>query len=131
MRVFLFLLFFVPVFLFGQAGKLAELPETDDFPVDENVSYKDGNDRINKIIGQNLKYPPKAIKDKVGGTVRLYFTIDTLGHPRYIQVLKSVRADIDSEAIRCVNLLNEWVPRNDNGRKACLHHTLSIKFEMK
>jgi TonB family protein len=100
------------------------------YPVDDDVSYKGGNDRMFKILKKNIKYPEQAIKDSIGGTVYVYFTIDTAGHSTDIKIIKGVREDIDKEAIRCVDLLNEWIPGRNNGKKVNSHHILPIKFSL-
>lgn len=105
------------------------IPKLDSgLPIDDDISYKGGQTRLMKIIEENLTYPKQAILDSISGTVIVYFTIDTNGHSTEIKVLRGVRKDIDSEAIRCVDNLNEWNVGTQNGEKIVMHHMLPIKF---
>ena len=100
-----------------------------DRTIGDDVNYKGGEKRLNKVLIKNLSYPKQALKDSVSGTVYLYFEIDTLGHSENIQVLKGVREDIDQEAIRCVDLLDDWIPGKQNGKKIKLSWILPIRFD--
>lgn len=100
------------------------------YRIDDNITYKGGEDRIRKILRKNLNYPQKAVKDSISGTVYLYFTIDTNGHSTDIQIMKGVREDLNNEAIRCVDLLDEWIIGRHNGKKIKLHHILPVKFSL-
>jgi len=79
-------------------------------------------------IKTNLQYPQTALSDKISGTVYVYFTIDTLGRSKNLKIIKGVRDDLDKEAIRCVDLLDEWVVGRSKGKKTELNHSLPIKF---
>ncbi len=117
---------------FGQTypdSSFSRIIKTGKYPIDDNISYKGGKKRLWKIIRKNAKYPEQDVKDSIRGTVYLYFTIDTNGHSKDIIVIKSVRDDLDKEAIRCVSLLNEWIPGKTNGKKVVLHNILPIKFD--
>lgn len=100
------------------------------YPIDDDITYKGGEDRLKKILQKNLKYPQQAVKDGISGTVYIYFTIDTNGHSKDIIVLKGIREDIDREAIRCVDLLDNWNIGKQNGRKIELHHIIPVKFSL-
>lgn len=100
------------------------------YPIDDNITYKGGEHKLLKCLKKNLCYPQLAQKDSVGGTVYVYFTIDTNGHSNDIVVIKGVREDLDNEAIRCVDLLDEWNVGKQNGRKVKSHHNIPIKFSL-
>lgn len=114
---------------FTQTDSVVKLESN--FPIDDDITYKGGESRLYKIIKQNLTYPQQAILDSIEGTVIVYFAIDTIGRSTEIKIVKGIREDIDKEAIRCVDLLDEWTVGKQNSEKISLHHMLPIKFSLK
>lgn len=94
------------------------------------ISYRGGEKRLNKEIAKNLTYPPQAVKDSISGTVYLSFIIDTKGHSTEIRVIKGIREDLDKEAVRCVDLLDDWIVGRNNGKKVKMSHTIPITFSL-
>lgn len=97
-------------------------------PLIQAPEYLGGPSAMFEKIRYHLRYPPQAIKDKITGVVKLGFIVDTSGRVKDVQVLQSVRKDLDDEAIRLVKMLNEWSPAYQNGDKAEAKLTIPIRF---
>ncbi len=98
-------------------------------PMIQAPEYLGGSAAMFEKIKYHLRYPPKAIKDKVSGVVKLGFTVDTAGLVKDVVVLSGVRKDLDDEAVRLVKMLNEWSPAFQNGTKAEAKLTIPIRFK--
>ena len=48
-----------------------------------------------------------------------------------VQVLKSVEANLDNEAIRVVSLLPEWKPGKQGGKPVNVWYSVPIIFQLK
>ena len=94
----------------------------------QRPEYVGGDEAIIKTIKNNLKFPESAVRDKVYGVVKLGFTVDTAGFIKDIEVLKSVRKDLDNEAIRLLKLLKNWLPAYEDGIKKDAKMTLPFRF---
>jgi protein TonB len=52
--------------------------------------YPGGKEAFRKFIKENLKYPPKALENKVQGKVLLNYTIDFNGFVSEVKILKGI-----------------------------------------
>src|ERR1017187_43420 len=73
-------------------------------PIYQMPSFPGGDDSLNSYLRNNLKYPKEALKDSVQGIVYTNFIVDETGKIIDVKILKSIRNDLDSEAIRVVCL---------------------------
>jgi len=85
--------------------------------------------RIHDYIKLNLIYPPKAIRRKIEGNVRVEYFIDQNGDAIEPAVIKGIGYGCDEEAFRLVKSLHKYDPAMD-GRKA-LPYKLIITIEFK
>jgi protein TonB len=90
--------------------------------------FTGGEQAIYKIISDSMVYPKHASLDRIGGKVITQFTIDTLGNIVDIKIVKGIRDDIDSEALRLIGLLNNWTPGTQNGKKVNVVFNLPLYF---
>ncbi len=79
---------------------------------------------IESFLKKNIIYPTSAIKDSISGKVTLSFTIDKNGKASNINIVKGIREDLDSEAIRVLRLI-EWKPNDNPTHEKTI---LSLKF---
>ena len=78
----------------------------------------------------NLRYPKKAIKKKIEGTVFLSFVVDTTGKVVDVKIIQGVHSSIDNEAIRVVKSLERWIPARQKGIKVKASYSLPIRFKI-
>ena len=105
--------------------------EKNRFPFDEVLPFflPDGDVGVMKLIADSLEYPKLAIKDGIRGRVVVKFAIDTNGIVTDIRIVKSLRKDLDSEALRLVGLLKLWRPGMLENKKVKLEMLLPITFD--
>lgn len=89
--------------------------------------YPGGSRAMMDKINNNFSYPKAALKDNIKGIIILYFTIDSSGWVKDIEVVKGLREDLDNEAIRVVSLLERFTPGYQNGSAVPVKMTIPIK----
>ena len=62
--------------------------------------FPGGDAALISFLNENIKYPPKAAQDKVEGKVIVQFLVKKTGKIDDVKVLRSVRKDLDHEAVR-------------------------------
>ena len=83
---------------------------------------------LNFLINHNLKYPTKALKDRVSGTVVIAVRIDKTGvviGNRFDS--KSVEV-LNLEALRIINLIDVWYPAICDGKKIECEYLIPVSF---
>ena len=83
-----------------------------------------------KYLADNCVYPPEAIQDSVQGRVIVQFVIDTLGNVGEVKVVRSVREDIDAEAVRVVKTLPRFSPGKNDGKAVNVLYALPVTFKL-
>ncbi len=94
------------------------------------ATYKGGSKAMSKFIGEHLKYPKQAIKNKISGTVVLRVAIDYKGKVTGSKVKSSVGHGCDEEAQRVVSLLKFEVGSKVRKGKILFHKNLNIHFRL-
>jgi protein TonB len=82
-------------------------------------------------IYQNLKYPQTAINDSVSGEVIARFKIDSLGTLNDIEIIRSARRDLDSEAMSVLESSPKWTPAKQGGKNIGVYYAIPILFDIK
>ena len=95
----------------------------------QNPVYEGGLKAMRAFISQHKKYPDKALKEKVEGTVFIKYTINYKGKVIDAKVLKSLGGGCDEEAVRIVKLLKFHVPKN-RGIKVKFFKNIQIHFRL-
>ena len=83
-------------------------------------------------VNSQLVYPQTAKADRVQGTVEVQFTVRTDGEVGNIKVLRSVRDDLDAEAVRVISASPKWEPGlNSDGVPVDVTFCFPITFKLK
>ena len=82
-------------------------------------------------IVKNIRFPTKAIKDKVNGKCVISFIINTDGSISNSRVYKSLTPECDKEALRVVRQLKKFQPAMKDGKPIAMEYELPIKFRYK
>lgn len=90
--------------------------------------YPSGMKGLALFLSHNLKYPEKAMAEKVEGTVALEFIVEKDGWISNIKVLRSVSEECDAEAVRVVSYMPKWKPATVDGRPVRCRYVQPIKF---
>ena len=89
-----------------------------------------GKDAMFEWIAQNLRYPAKARKQKIEGTVNVKFLIDSEGKVGDVVVLKSDFALFEKEAKRIITNMPDWKPGTQSGKVVSVYYMVPIEFSL-
>lgn len=108
-----------------------DVPQTKQTPVDKVATYPGGEASLMQDIAKNIRFPAKAMADKVNGLCVITFTINTDGSVSNPKVRKSLTPECDKEALRVVMLLKKFQPAMKDGSPVAVEYTLPIRFRYK
>ncbi len=94
------------------------------------ASFIGGEVALSEYIANNLKYPKKARKEKIEGTVVVTFVVNINGRTKGAIVTQSLNKDCDAEALRLVNTMPKWIPAKINKTIIDSEVTLPINFKL-
>lgn len=113
---------------FGQSAR--EQVDTVMVSGDRNASFPGGADSMMSYFSLNLRYPSKAMEQKLEGEVMVGFEIDETGVIHNALVLSGLAEDCDKEAIRVVGAMPRWVPALQHGKPVKTLFRLPIYFQL-
>ena len=87
-----------------------------------------GYEAIRKFIEDNMKYPKKARKEGIVGTVFVEFVIEKDGSISNAKVFHGLRPDLDAEAVRVISMMPKWKPAEHQGKIVRQFFSLPVKF---
>lgn len=79
-------------------------------------------------MSRNIKYPTKAIENKIQGRVIVQFVVNKDGSISGAKVVRSVDPDLDKEALRVINSMPKWKPGMQKGEPVSVKFTVPIVF---
>jgi len=87
-------------------------------------------DIFRKYLGENLIYPPMAVKYSIEGKIIVEFVIDETGHVCSVAVLTNGNKDLEREACRVLEQSPEWTPGYFKGEKVKTKLVFPFKFKL-
>lgn len=93
-------------------------------------AFPGGEQALQAYLQQHIRYPFQAYEKGIQGKVRCSFIIDKEGTVRNIQVEKGIEPSLDSEAIRVLSEMPNWLPAEENGKKIAMRYEIPITFRM-
>jgi TonB family protein len=109
--------------------KITAKPLAPGITLDTKPVYIGGADAISQIIGRNTRYPTAALRSRVGGEVRVAFTVDANGTTSNHRVVKGIGAGCDEESLRVVRLLPDaWVPAQAGGQPVAAEVEIPVTY---
>jgi TonB family protein len=112
----------IPVFVVVQ-----QMPQ---FPLAKDATPQANKAAIGEWVAQNLKYPNKAIKEKVEGTVVIRFIVTKKGKLEDFTVMKSIHPLLDAEAQRVLSLMPDWKPATQGGEPKDVYYPAMVEFKL-
>ena len=97
---------------------------------EQQPMFPGGETALLKFLQENVKYPPKAVKDSIQGRVVVQFLIDPAGCVGEVKVVRSVSEELDAEAVRVVKTLPRFVPGRLFGKAVSAWYTLPVSFKL-
>ena len=116
----------------GAYGLARDSVGGDDIFVDyeQQPQFPGGETALLKYLQENIKYPPKALKDSIQGRVVVQFVVDKAGSVGEVKVVRSVNKDLDDEAVRLIKTLPKFYPGRQNGQAVAVWYTLPVTFKL-
>ncbi|GAB4047570.1 TonB family protein [Spirosoma litoris] len=99
------------------------------FEVGSAAIPRGGVTTFNTFLQANLRKPIAAAAKGVGGIVVLSGVVETDGHVSGITVVKSIRPDLDREAMRVFSLYSAWKPAQKGGKVVRQQISMPIVFK--
>lgn len=92
--------------------------------------YIGGLKAMREFVAKEMKYPKKALENKIEGTVYLKYQVDYKGTVVSSKVLSSLGHGCDEEAKRIVSKMKFYVGKNPRKMKLKFSKTLKIHFRL-
>jgi len=102
----------------GKKKKFLKLPE-----------YPGGKEAFKKYIKENLRYPEKALENKIEGTVYLEYRVSDTGKVYEVEIINGIGYGCDEEAVRLISNLKYGKTRN-RGLRVTSKKKARIKFDL-
>lgn len=93
-------------------------------------SYPGGIAKFYQFLGENIKYPEEAEKEKIQGNVFVSFTVEKDGSLNDIKVDRKLGYGTDEEAVRVLKLSPKWNPGQQAGKPVRVKYNIPIKFSL-
>lgn len=97
---------------------------------EQSPMFPGGEDEMMRFIQKNLRYPQISLTNGMEGRVVLRFVVNKNGEVSNIEVLRSVDAACDKEAIRVLKLMPKWQAGRHNGIPVDVYYTLPIVYKI-
>ena len=106
-------------------GENNEIPDTVDPP-----TFPGGKAALSQFLGENIKYPAEAIKEKIEGRVLVSFIVDVDGAISEARILRSAHPLLDREALRVIRMMPMWNPAKEDGKPVKVRYSLPVSFKL-
>jgi protein TonB len=120
----------------GQFPFLKTIDEPPLFPGCEDFSLskqdlKNCSDKMMlEFVYGRVKYPSKARKKGIEGTVYVKFVLEKDGEITNIEIVRDIGAGCGKEVERVVNLMPNWIPGKDKGKPVRVQFNLPVNFKL-
>ena len=98
--------------------------------VEEMPSFPGGDAALFKFLNENVKYPVIAQENGVQGRVICQFVVNRDGSIVDVEVVRSVDASLDKEAIRVIKSMPKWSPGQQRGKPVRVKFTVPVMFRL-
>jgi len=105
--------------------------DTTYFAFEEIPEFKGGEQKMNKFLTDNLRYPQTAWERRIQGTVYVGFVVDVKGRVKEVKIVKGVDIILNSAAVDVVTLMPKWKPGRIDGKPVRIQMVLPISFKLK
>jgi protein TonB len=107
----------------------ADAPEDNVYQVvDQMPEFPGGMEGLKTFLSDNLRYPRKAKRANIQGTVFVGFVVGRDGQIRDAQVLKGIGHGCDEEVVRVVMAMPAWKAGMHSGRTVAVRFALPVQF---
>ena len=111
--------------------KVSTLKEAIYTVVEKQPEFPGGVQSLMKYLGDNIKYPIEAQKNKIEGRVITIFVVNKDGSLSDIKIERGHDPLLDAEAIRVIKMMPKWKPGTQKGEAVNVSFRLPIVFRLK
>jgi TonB family protein len=97
---------------------------------DEMPIFGKEQDKLFQFLSSEVKYPEQAKLDSIQGRVFVSFVVTKTGQVANVEVVKGVHELLDSEAVRAVSLLPDFIPGKNEGVPVNVKMVVPIAFQL-
>jgi len=97
---------------------------------DQLPQFKGGDVAMMDFIRTSISYPKDAAEQGLQGRVVLRFIVEKDGTISNSEVLKSASLSLDTEALRVVNSMPQWIPGKHKGKVVRVRYVLPVTFRL-
>ena len=90
--------------------------------------FPGGQEGFDNYIASNLKYPASAKANGIEGVVDVAFVVKADGSIGSIKIVRMVDPDLETEAIRLVKGMPNWLPADEDGTPVDCQTQVGISF---
>lgn len=113
------------------APKVVEEDDQVIFQVVETMpTFPGGDQALFKFLSDNIRYPVIAQENGIQGRVICQFVVNRDGSIVDVEVVRSVDASLDREAIRVIKSMPNWKPGMQRGKAVRVKYTLPVNFRL-
>ena len=98
--------------------------------VEDMPEFPGGIQEFYASIGRELNYPDQALRLGIEGRVYVEFTVDRDGALTDVHVVKGIGAGCDTEAVRVIRTLPNFIPGKQRGKPVKVKMVLPVLFKM-
>jgi protein TonB len=98
--------------------------------VEQNPQFVGGMLKLYEYLGANIQYPKVAKENGIQGKVFVQFVVCKDGKIESAKIVKGVHSSINSEALKVVKSMPNWIPGKQRGKPVKTRFTLPIKFKI-
>jgi len=92
--------------------------------------FRGGEKALLSWLNDNVKYPEEAVKAGTEGKVIVSFFVEEDGTVTHGEVVQSVTAALDAEALRIVSIMPKWVPGHSGGKAVRCKMIIPVIFKL-
>jgi len=98
--------------------------------VEQMPSFPGGAGALMQYLSSNIRYPVVAQENGVQGRVVVSFIVEKNGSITDVNVVRSVDASLDREAVRVVKSMPNWIPGKQNGQAVRVKYNVPVSFKL-
>jgi periplasmic protein TonB len=98
--------------------------------VETMPAFPGGDQALFKFLSDNIRYPVIAQENGIQGRVICQFVVNRDGSIVDVEVVRSVDASLDREAIRVIKTMPKWTPGKQRGKAVRVKYTLPVNFRL-
>ena len=115
---------------FGESERIIPHDSKVYYFVDKMPKFPGGSEKLFDFFYDNLIYPVNAQKQRVSGTVMVYFVVEKDGSISEVEIIKCADPELDSESVRFIKSMPKWIPGSHKGELVRVNYVIPVEFSI-